>query len=223
MYRSFLHPRIGDSWNICTEAAEDAFVVYRDIRKKAGKEFTSSQKFLGQAYQIFSVAVAIAALLIVERSVSSAVLRSDIEMAIADLGTLDTRDTTVLLAHEGRKVLARMLAIHDQQGASSPDDAQELVPGISTVFGGEQSARSYMKRVTIRDLLNQVPDLQQQQLQSMSAHMDDTMRGDHDIFQDDFSQQIPFDGYLFHQLDSDISLDELSWWPAELLGFDSTM
>ncbi|KFX86748.1 hypothetical protein V490_08882 [Pseudogymnoascus sp. VKM F-3557] len=152
MYRSFLHPRIGDSWPKCTRAAEDSFIVYRNIRDRAGDEFTKSQKFLGQAYQVFSVAVAIAALLIVERSAQNPNLRSDIEMAIVDLGTLDSSETTVSLASDGRKVLIRMLAIYDQRGAASPAESEDLVTGISTVFGGEQTARSYLRRCKIRTL-----------------------------------------------------------------------
>lgn len=150
MYRPFLHPPQGDALRECAAAAESAFLTYRALRS------SNSHKFFAPAYQIFLVGTALAAFLIVERGTTSATrLRRDVEMAIDDLAPLDTAETRVSLASNGRKVLRRMLAIHDQhEGALSPEEPEELVQAISDVFGGELQARRYLSRCKIRELLN---------------------------------------------------------------------
>lgn len=232
MYRAFLHPRVGDSWIQCVNAAEESFTVYRSIRDREGAEFTKSQKFLAQAYQIFSVAVAIAALLIVEGSVSSSSLRGEIEMAILDLGALNTRDLTISLASEGVKVLTRMLIIHDQRGASSPEESEELVSGISTVFGGKQSARSYLRRCNVRQLLNQEVRGRQQFMHGVpgptaslvqSPQAVPSLDQSQDAFiEDNVSIHLQDDRYDPQPMDFDTPIDILNWWPAEQSYIDFT-
>jgi hypothetical protein len=155
MYRPFLHPRIGEALPNCLSAAESAFLVYRRMLRA----HPPSPRFLAQAYQIFLVGVALAAFLIVERgAIAGDRLRRDIEMAVEDLQVLDTKDTSVDLATDGRKILRRMLAIYDRRGDGGtllrPEEEPEaLAQGISSVFGGESQARSYLSRFKIRQLL----------------------------------------------------------------------
>ncbi|KAL7795119.1 fungal-specific transcription factor domain-containing protein [Trichoderma ceciliae] len=134
MYRPFLSPRVGDSWAKCIEAAEDAMAVYRTIR--GSKSITSLQKSLPQAYQIFSVAVTVTALLLVE-------------------GSLPIPNGCVSsVASRGRQVLLRMLSLVDMAniGASASEkDTDSLVSSIGFIFGGEQAARTYMQRLASRD------------------------------------------------------------------------
>ncbi|KAH8821978.1 hypothetical protein F5884DRAFT_659995 [Xylogone sp. PMI_703] len=223
MYRCFLQTPLEEAWNKCIKAAKDAFIVYRYIRDQAGERFTKSQKFLAQAYQIFSMGVAIAGLLIFDNSTSNVELRNDIEMAITDLGALDTKDSTVALAVEGRKVLARMLSIYDQRGATSPEEPEELVSGISTVFGGEQTARSYLRRYVAVQRRNSV--------QIMPHSLVDQTR-DIETERTDGSLSPNISHTHFNQVQSsadhssiefELPFEVFNWWPSELSYMDFTV
>ena len=219
MYREFLHPHVGDAWTNCVKAAEDAFIVYRNLRNNAGNDFKQSQKFLGQAYQVFSVAVAIATLLIIEQSFPSAGLRNEIEMAIMDLGYLDTKETTVSLAADGRKILARMLLIHDQRCASPTHEPEDLVTGISAVSGGERTARSFLKKCNIRAILNPASEADaklfpvpyQTNSSMTSPHATDIYRQEDMLVNEAVAIQ---PGYDILQTASTVPLDSLDWWPS---------
>ncbi|KAL6832303.1 fungal-specific transcription factor domain-containing protein [Trichoderma camerunense] len=151
MYRPFLSPRLGDSWAKCIEAAEDALAVYRTIR--TNRSITSLQKFLPQAYQIFSVAVTVTALLLVEGSLPILNVRQQIRDMAEDLLIMEDQGCVSPVASRGREILLKMLNLVDMgNGASASDqDTDSLVSGIGFIFGGEQAARTYMQRLASRN------------------------------------------------------------------------
>ncbi|KAF4991692.1 hypothetical protein FGRMN_7665 [Fusarium graminum] len=148
MYRPFLANRVEDAWDVVVKAAEDALAVYRTLRKDMST--TSRQKFSTQAYQVFSVAVTVAALLLVERSSPISDAYNQIKDMAMDLRTLENQGCPVPVATHGHRVLLRMLAFFDRRWADpvSPDDARRLVPDISIILGGEGTTRAYMDRLS---------------------------------------------------------------------------
>lgn len=147
MYRPFLADQTNDSFNACIAAVEDALTVYRTLRDD--KPMTSQPKFYAQAYQIFSVAVTLAALLLVERTIPQAAqFRVDIQTMATDLEVLEAQASPVPVAVNGRSVLLKMIKLFEQGDSCSPEDAERLVPAISTILGGESSTRAYLGRRT---------------------------------------------------------------------------
>jgi len=143
MYRPFLAEQSGLAWANCLSAVEDAMAVYRPLRKNMSSGM--QQKFLAQAYQIFSVAVTMVTILLVERSMPHfSRFKSDVEIMTADLGLVDAQACPVPVAVNGRKVLLKMLALLEQ--GCSPEDAERLVPDISIIIGGENTTRAYLGR-----------------------------------------------------------------------------
>ncbi|KAM0249658.1 hypothetical protein ACHAQJ_008955 [Trichoderma viride] len=151
MYRPFLSPRVGDSWAKCIEAAEDAMAVYRAIR--TNRSVTSLQKLLPQVYQIFSVAVTVTALLLVEDSLPIPNVRQQIRDMAEDLQILEDQGCVSLVASRGRLVLLKMLSLVDMgnDGAPAPEETDSLVSAIGFIFGGEQATRTYMQRLASRN------------------------------------------------------------------------
>ncbi|KAH6610107.1 transcription factor [Trichoderma cornu-damae] len=152
MYRPFLSSRVGDSWAKCIEAAEDAMAVYRTIR--ANRSIASLQKSLPQAYQIFSIAVTVTALLLVEGSLPISNVRQQIRDMAEDLWILEDQGCVSPVASRGRQVLLKMLSLVDMgnNGASaSEEDTDGLPSEIGFIFGGEQAARTYMQRLASRN------------------------------------------------------------------------
>jgi hypothetical protein len=151
MYRPFLSHRIGDSWAKCTEAAEDALAVYRTLRQN--KSSTSLQKFLPQAYQVFSVAVTVTALLLVEGSLPIPNVWQQVRSMADDLKILEDEGCVSPVASRGRQILTRMLSLVDMgnNGAPVPEDTDDLVAGIGFIFGGEEAAHTYLQRLAFRN------------------------------------------------------------------------
>ncbi|KAL7923124.1 fungal-specific transcription factor domain-containing protein [Trichoderma austrokoningii] len=151
MHRPFISHRIGDSWAKCTEAAEDAMAVYRTLRHN--KSSTSLQKFLPQAYQVFSVAVTITALLLVEGSLPIPNAEQQVRNMADDLKILEDEGCVSPVASRGRQVLIKMLSLVDMgsNGAPVPEDTDDLVAGIGFIFGGEEAARTYLQRLASRN------------------------------------------------------------------------
>ncbi|TPX24637.1 hypothetical protein DIZ76_010068 [Coccidioides immitis] len=154
MNRPFIHTRTGNSWEVCVKAANDVLAVYSNLRNRNVDEFRKSQKFLIQGYQTFSAAVSLAGFLLVERAFPADNIRKDIEMIIADLAYTDAN---ISIAVDGRKVLIKMLEMHDRRGLREPLDPETVISEIATVFGGEQSTRKYLKRCDIGYVLNDEP------------------------------------------------------------------
>ncbi|RVX67764.1 hypothetical protein B0A52_07887 [Exophiala mesophila] len=146
MYRAFLSDSSKRAQLNCARAVEDALAVYRSMR--SAKSFQAQQKFFPQAYQVFSVAVTLVTLLLVERASvpDPAAARRDVETMAADLALLEAQECGVPVAVNGRKVLLTMLSLLEQGEQCSPDDTERLVPSISVILGGETSTREYLGR-----------------------------------------------------------------------------
>uniref|UniRef100_A0A0B7JZC1 Uncharacterized protein n=1 Tax=Bionectria ochroleuca TaxID=29856 RepID=A0A0B7JZC1_BIOOC len=148
MYRPFLASRVENAWENVVKAAEDALAVYRTLRLDGTT--TSRQKFSTQAYQVFSVAVTVAALLLVEGSLPIPDAYNLIKDMAMDLRLLENQGCLVPVATHGHQVLLKMLTFFDRRWADpvSPEDAKRLVPDISTILGGESTTRAYMDRLS---------------------------------------------------------------------------
>lgn len=154
MYRPFLADQTSIAWTNCLTAVEDAMAVYRTLREN--KSLGMQQKFFPQAYQVFSVAVTMVTILLVERSMPHfSRFKRDVETMAADLGLVDEQACPVPVAADGRKVLLKMLALLDQ--GCSPEDAEGLVPNISSVIGGENTTRAYLGRRGLQGTPGHVP------------------------------------------------------------------
>jgi hypothetical protein len=143
--RPFLHARIGESWIVCAKAAQEMFVPYRQMRESNVAGFLRSQRFTALEYQAYTAAVAVAAFLLVERSLpglSSQSMIQDIQMVISDLEQVDLRP---MLA-DGVKVLRKMLDLFEQDQDKDSQARTSLVKEIASVFGGEELAKKYLKR-----------------------------------------------------------------------------
>jgi hypothetical protein len=147
MYRPFLSARIGDSWDNCVKAAADQLIVYRTLREDVSP--TCRHKFLPQAYQIFSVAVTAAALLLVEGSLPIPNITQQLRDMAADLQIVEVQGCPVPVATNGRKVLLKMLSLYDwkARGPTTPEEARSLVPDIAIILGGERTTIAYMDRL----------------------------------------------------------------------------
>ncbi|OKL60012.1 hypothetical protein UA08_04888 [Talaromyces atroroseus] len=143
--RPFLHARIGESWIVCAKAAQDILVPYRRMREANVAGFLRSQQFTSLEYQVYTAAVAVAAFLLVERSLpglSSQSMIQDVQMVISDLEQVDLRP---MLA-DGVKVLRKMLDLFEQGHAQDSQARISLVKEIAAVFGGEELAKKYLKQ-----------------------------------------------------------------------------
>ncbi|KAF7558024.1 hypothetical protein G7046_g5920 [Stylonectria norvegica] len=176
MYRPFLNPVIGDSWQRCVAASTSALSVYKSLRSPDIARFQRSQKMHVQSYQVFSAAVAMSTFLLVEIPSNSEIIRADIELVIEDLQSHSKtveKERWVPLIADGRRVVSRILALYDarckynqkrgtMQGGSmveaphvQPSDAPTaLVPAIFSVFGGESSTHRYLERCAIDYIVN---------------------------------------------------------------------
>lgn len=143
--RPFLHARVGESWLVCAKAAQEMFVPYRRMREIDVAGFLRSQGYRALEYQVYTAAVAMAAFLLVERSLpglSSHSMIQDIQMVISDLEQGDLRP---MLA-DGVKVLRKMLDIFEHDQDKDSQARTSLVKEIASVFGGEELAKKYLKR-----------------------------------------------------------------------------
>lgn len=147
MYRPFLSTGLEGARHRCLEAALDAVAVYKTLRKDVSQ--TSWHKFLPQAYQIFSVSVTVAALLLVEGNIDMPSLYESIKDMVTDLQILDRKGCHVPVATQGRKILLKLLSLIEMRvaGLPSPDETESLVPQISGIMGGERTTREYMGRL----------------------------------------------------------------------------
>lgn len=198
MYRPFLASRVGSSWTKCIEAAEDAMAVYRSSIR-TNRSPTSLQKFLPQAYQIFSVAVTVTALLLVEGSLPIANARQQIRDMADDLRMVEDQGCVSPVASRGRRVLLKMLRLVDMgseglgsasgqdEDAEADADADGLVAEIGFIFGGEQAARTYMQRLASRNQRRTSRSMalttkkQQQQQQQRTATMEEASLPDQQV------------------------------------------
>lgn len=164
MYRQFLHPLMGDSLSRCMAAASSALSTYKVIRSQDTGRLQLSNKTRMQIYQIVSTALVLGTFLLVEQPLNSSSIRADIEMVRDDLCAIQAHYApnsirAVPLLTDGLKLLYRILALYDARCRSegmecSADAPTSLAQGISTVFGGEVSARRYLERCTVEYIMN---------------------------------------------------------------------
>ena len=147
IYRPFLGEKRGEPWLRCMEACADALLVYNTLRQN--KSASSHHKFSSQAYQIFSVSVTIATLLLVEGQIPVPDAREKILEMAEDLKTLDYHGCDIPIAANGRKVVLRLLEMCDLRaaGSASSEDADQVIPHISGILGGEKHTSTYMRRL----------------------------------------------------------------------------
>jgi hypothetical protein len=149
MYRPFLAADVEGARDRCVKAALDAVAVYRSLRQDIAQ--TSWYKFLPQAYQIFSVAVTMAALFLVEGNIHMPSLYEAVKDMATDLQILDHQGCHILpVAMQGRKLLLKLLSLVEMRssGVASPEEAQSLVSQMSCIMGGGRTTREYMSRLT---------------------------------------------------------------------------
>lgn len=148
MYRPFLLSRNNSepARTICIEAAGSALSVYRALRRKKGDSLLKSHRFISQNYQIFSTALTLAVLLLVERPSQPHLIRSDIEMAISDLESLQERGTAIPMAMDGVRVLRKFLEMYDYRGRDVDSESASLVPAIYSIIGGKATTGKYLER-----------------------------------------------------------------------------
>jgi hypothetical protein len=198
MYRPFLSTKESEPWSRCAGAAEDALAVYRTLRKDLSP--ASRQKFFAQAYQVFSVAVTVASLLLVEGSLPIPNASQQIEDMTSDLKMLNEQECPVPIATHGRLVLLKMLSMCKEGGVSSPVEAQRLVPDISTILGGDQVTIEYMDRLATQRNMSQPapsPPVRQSQLGGQSDTVDENLVETGGLFlgsiMDDLPEEIRLD------------------------------
>jgi hypothetical protein len=129
------------------QVANEILDSYKFIRQQPS--LRRNPKFQITAYQSYSAAVQLAAFLLVERSAPET-LRQDIEIVIEDLGA---NTLGLPISVDGCTVLRHMLQLYDHLGATSVSP-ESIAQDIAPVFGGERSARNYLRRCNIDNLLN---------------------------------------------------------------------
>ncbi|KAK5996919.1 Agnestins biosynthesis cluster transcription factor AgnL11-like protein [Cladobotryum mycophilum] len=220
MYRPFLSHRIGEAWENCVDAARDTLTVYGTLRGSI-RSPTSQQKFFPQAYQIFSVAVTVSALLLIEGSLPIAKVYQQIKDMANDLGALQDHGCTSPVASHGRQVLLQILKMCDKRASTSAEDAGHLIPRISFVFGGERATRRYIDRLPRSQPPSSDPSLQLiQQLTPQSGQQGQGVRTPHEDRTASMQSPIdvPADGVPDYY--ADFPMDETQF--LNLLNFDMT-
>lgn len=175
MFRPFLSPPIGDSWQRCCEASSSALSVYKSMRsfQPSIVHFQRSPKAYVGAYQILSPAITLATFLLVELPSNMDNLRADIEMVLDDLQTFNSlaaESRRLQLLVDGEKAVRIILRLYDErmrllelkgmgalQSAPCPNEKfckTLLLPTLSAILGGESTARQYLQRCTIRYIVN---------------------------------------------------------------------
>ena len=174
MYRPFLNSMVGDSWQRCIIASTSALEIYKSLRAPDVEYFQRCQKMHVHAYQVFSVAIALSTFLLVEMPSNPQPIRADIDLVIEDLSSHSSSfddSRWIPLIVDGCRVIRRILTLYDARckrrqaaasnGAATGDESalQEeaktaLVPAISSVFGGETSARRYLERCFVENIAN---------------------------------------------------------------------
>lgn len=142
--RPFMPVKIGEAWYVCASAAQDILIPYRRMRQADPDGFLRSPKFLIQAYQAYTAAVAVAAFLLVDRALPGLPSESmfhDVEMVVNDLEMSDLRP---MLAG-GVKVLRKMLHMFMNNQSQDSQAREGIVNEIASVFGGEQHTRNYLE------------------------------------------------------------------------------
>ncbi|TVY69844.1 hypothetical protein Focb16_v001989 [Fusarium oxysporum f. sp. cubense] len=146
MVRPFLSSQ-PEAHAITMQTAGEILDAYKFIRRQPA--LRRNPKFYATAYQAYSSAVHLAALLLVERSAPES-LQNGVEIVIEDL---EANILGLPATLDGCKVLRKMLWIYDHRGAAGTPES--IASEIGPVFGGESTPRKYLGRCGINYLLNQ--------------------------------------------------------------------
>ncbi|KAI1624807.1 hypothetical protein EDD37DRAFT_363282 [Exophiala viscosa] len=145
IHRPFLHPRVGDAWNVTLTAAEGALSVYRTLRIDGLEKLRKHMRSGVQMHQIFSVAVTLAILLLVEQpepSTQTKAIRASIELVVSDLDALALRESIPSAADESR-IIRGILEMYD---CPEKAEAGDLITNIHTVTGGKNNIEHYLQQ-----------------------------------------------------------------------------
>ena len=156
LYQPYLAQSYGNSRARCFTAAQDMLSVYKVLR--ADRSHSSWQKFFPQAYQVFSMAVTMAALLLVDTTHTTPTLSDDVMMLASDLDTLAQQGCTVAIGTHGADVVRKILSFVRGREQFSKADSDALAQDISIILGGEASARSYIEHATPNQNSGCLPD-----------------------------------------------------------------
>ncbi|KAF4475020.1 putative transcriptional regulatory protein [Colletotrichum fructicola Nara gc5] len=159
MYRPFLQLKAGEMFQRCVTAGSSTLTLYKALRSPDEARFRRSDKLRIQAYHVISAAIVLATFLLVEQPANAASIRHDIEMIASDLqppapGTTEDK-RSIATIDDGLKVLHQILSISDDKAFNLSQDTAgpaALAPGISSVFGGEATARRYLERCAFKYL-----------------------------------------------------------------------
>jgi hypothetical protein len=147
MYRPFIHSDTG-AWEMTLTAARDALAVYEVLRTVHTHQPQSPRKYGIAHYQVYSVAVTLAVLLLVETPVPDeriAAIRSCIELVISDLDQL-SREEKIPVALEESKIISQILEMYDSPEQTKGLSSDQLVAQIYTVVGGRMTTKNYLER-----------------------------------------------------------------------------
>lgn len=136
-------------WETCANAAENTLAVYRAQRQ--GKAVTSQQKFFPQAYQMFSVAISLTTLLMVEGSFPTPNIYQEIKDIAGDLKGLEDQGCAVPIAAIGRQVLLKLCQLCEKEttpSTDSPEMTNPITSGASQVLSGHHAAGLHAQRQT---------------------------------------------------------------------------
>lgn len=154
-----------DCWKNCVNAAENTLTVYRALRK--GTSVTSQQKFFPQAYQIFSVAVSLTTLFMLEGPFPTPNIYGEMKDIANDLKALEDQGCAVPIATFGRQVLLKLFELCEKGAATSSNTpsqvGESLTSEISTIVSGTQTAGVCIERQTYPcdgSLVNIMPSAQ---------------------------------------------------------------
>jgi hypothetical protein len=219
LYQPYLAQPMGNARARCTKAITDMLAVYKILR--SDRSPATWQKFFPQAYQIFSMAVTMAALALVDVANFKDDLLDDVMMLASDLETLEEQGCSVTVAIHGSTVIKKILSFVQRQQVFTKADSDALTHDISIILGGEVSTRSY---------LNQTPDTQpvaprrQPTIAPQSMESPTVLAyGDMDVFSNEALDQT-----ILAQIDA--SVDDFDYQntvafevaSADLLGWDLT-
>ncbi|RFU74611.1 transcription factor [Trichoderma arundinaceum] len=154
-----------DCWKNCAGAAENTLAVYRALRR--GRAVTSQQKFFPQAYQIFSVAVSLTTLLMLEELFPTPNIYQEIKDIAGDLKALENQGCAVPIATFGRQVLLKLFELYEKGAVTnmnSPSrEAESLASDISSILNGSQPSGMCVERQAYHNedsLMNAMPNAQ---------------------------------------------------------------
>ncbi|KFY34774.1 hypothetical protein V494_06493 [Pseudogymnoascus sp. VKM F-4513 (FW-928)] len=138
MYWPFITTKPDTAWEVIMAAASDALTVYQMIRGMQQRPIKDLQNCGIIYYQLFSVAVTLASLLLVHRPEfhnQVRVIRGRIETVALDLAQLSTEEVSPL-ASEQSKIIGEILEMYDFPSKVDPRSTNLLISQLRMALGG---------------------------------------------------------------------------------------